>query len=359
MRLWFFGGLIVLVHTIACNSKQQQPAESAARLTINVNGTQLRESPGEDGRVVRELPQGAVLQDLGEVSDFTTRINLCGIWFDEPWLKVRTEDGVEGWVYGGALSFEMDDRSDIAKLLMEKRLQTLFGASLSDSIRIYRLRYQKIGSAQDFAETFRKGNALRDTMTRLMQDQILIQNPEELPDLFWLREAMPGMVPQLVAEGTAYFLFWDFAALNQQAKMTPESIDDDFVALNLELFPEDSIEYFFPAWFMQTWDYGGSSLLGRGVHYQTLEKIDKLLKKSDLFTPELTRLKTRLLNDITQPDVTYWEKKENIIIELDSITQANFEIFTNADKIALQTRRQQFETPERFGIQLNMQTGSY
>ena len=360
MRLWLLAGLITWLITTSCESEQkQQPTESVTRLTTNVEHTKLRETPGEDGKVIRDLPHGTVLQDIGEVSDFTTRINLRGIWFEEPWLKVRAEDGTEGWVYGGALSFNLDDDSKIAKILMDKRLQTSFGKELSDSIRMYRAQYQNIGSAEDFAATFRKGSSLREVMTRLMQDRILIQNPNELPDLFWLREAMPGMVPQLVAEGTAYYLFWDFAALNQRAKTTPEPTDDDFVALNLILFPEDSIEYFFPAWFMQTWDYGGSSLLGRGIHYQTLEKIDKLLKKSDLFTPELTRLKTRLLNDITQPDVTYWEKKENITTELDSIINANFSVLSNADKVALQTRRQQFELPQESGIQLNMQSGSY
>lgn len=360
MRLWILAGLTTWLIATSCGSEQKQrPTESVTRLTTNVEGTRLRETPGENGKVIRDLPEGTVLQDIGEVSDFTTRINLRGIWFEEPWLKVRTEDGTEGWVYGGALSFNLNDDSKISKLLMDKRLQTSFGKELSDSIRMYRAQYQNIGSAEDFAATFRKGSSLREVMTRLMQDRILIQNPDELPDLFWLRESMPGMVPQLVAEGTAYYLFWDFADLNQQAQATPEQADDDFVALNLMLFPEDSIEYFFPAWFMQTWDYGGSSLLGRGIHYQTLEKIDKLLKKSDLFTPELTRLKTSLLNDMTQPDVTYWEKKENIISELDSIIQADFTILTDADKIALQTRKQQFEAPQEFGIQLNMQSGSY
>ncbi len=355
MRLLFM--LLIVASLFACKKEAKEAA--AADFTTNVASTRLRETPGEEGKVIRELPQGAMLYDLGEVSDFTTRVQIRGIWFDEPWLKVRTEDGAEGWVYGGALRFEMDGNSKIARLLMDKRLQTTFGESLADSIRAYRQAFRQIQTAQDFVATFRTGSALRDTMTRLMQDRILIQNPEELPDMFWLHEAMPGLVPQLVAEGTAYFLFWNFGELKAMAQKTSESTDDEFVALNLTLFPEDSIEYFYPAWFMQTWDYGGSSLLGRGVHYQTLENIDKLLKKSDLFALELTRLKTRLLNDITESHVTYWETQEKITMELDSIIQANFSVLTNADKVALQTRRQQFEKPEESGIQLNMQAGTY
>ncbi|MBK7872272.1 MAG: SH3 domain-containing protein [Saprospiraceae bacterium] len=348
--------LCALLFLFAC--KKENKNVGVPNFTTNVESTRLRETPGEDGKVIQELAKGTVLYDLGEVSDFTTRVQLRGIWLDEPWLKVRTKDGKQGWIYGGALSFNIDEESPAAKQLIEKRLQTIFGKELADSIRIYREAFQNIQTEQDFAATFRQGSSLRDTLTNIMQDRILIQNPAELPDMFWLSKAMPGLVPQLVAEGTAYYLFWSFAALNAKAKTTPEAADDDFVAMNLTLFPEDSIEYFFPAWFMQTWDYGGSSLLGRGVHYQTLENIDQQLKKSDLFAPELSRLKARILNDMTEPHVTYWEKQENIISEVDSIINANFSVLSDADKIALQTRRKQFDEPEKHGIQLNTQAGN-
>ncbi|MFN7117286.1 MAG: SH3 domain-containing protein [Saprospiraceae bacterium] len=318
----------------------------------------LRDAPGENAKVILALPKGTILYDLGEVSDFTTKILLRGIEFDDPWLKVRTEDGTEGWVDGGALNFTMDDASKLTNLLINKRLVSLFGQALADSMVAYRQHFNAVKSAADMAQTYREGTALRDAVVGVMDNKITVNDPNELPDLFWLEQAMPGFVTQLVAEGTAYYLFWDYKKILQKVNNTVDTPDNDFVQLAIMLFPEDSVEYFYPAWFLQTWDYGGSSLLGRGVHQQLLQKMDEALQKSDLFAPEIRRWKTLLLNDITQPDVNYWEKQEKILAELDTILVKNYPILTAADKIALQTRRKQFENPSANGISVNQQAGN-
>lgn len=349
----------LIIGLASCKSEpKQQPTSAVTRLTTNLDEVRLREAPGEDGKVLRSLPKGAVLYDLGEVSDFTTKVQLRGIQFDEPWLKVRTEDGTEGWVYGGALNFGMQDATKLANLLMEKRLQTLFGKQLADNIKAYRIDYQNIKSASDLALAYRKGISLRDTMAILMQDRITVSDPSEVPDLFWLKETMPGFVSQLVAEGTAYYLFWNYKQLITKAKATTETPDDDFVQLAVALFPEDSVEYFYPAWFLQTWDYGGSSLLGRGTHLALLKKMDETLQKSDLFASEIKDWKQLLINDITDASVNYWESSEKIKKELDDIISLNFNILTEADKIALATRRKQFEKPTENKIQVNQQAGN-
>ena len=36
---------------------------------------------------------------------FTEKINLRGTTYDEPWLKVQTQEGQIGWVYGGGVKF--------------------------------------------------------------------------------------------------------------------------------------------------------------------------------------------------------------------------------------------------------------
>lgn len=329
-----------------------------SKLITNLEDVRLRDAAGENAQVIRSLPKGTILYDLGEVSDFTTKIKLRGIEFDEPWLKVRTEDGTVGWVYGGALNFRMNDESKLANLLMEKRLASLFGQALADSMAIYRQQFNAIQQAADFARVYRQGDALRDAVVRIMGDKIAVTDPYELPDLFWLEQAMPGFVSQLVAEGTAYYLFWDYKILLQKVNKTADKSDNDFVTLAIALFPEDSVEYFYPAWFIQTWDYGGSSLLGRGVHHRILEKMDETLQKSDLFAAEIRQWKTLLFNDITQADVNYWETQEKILAELDTILAKNYPILTNADKIALQTRRQQFENPAENNISVNQQSGN-
>lgn len=333
--------------------------EVVANFVTNIDNTRLREAAGPDAEVVKTLPRGAELLALGEVSNFTTQVTLRGITFDEPWLLVRTTDGVEGWVYGGALSFALREDSELANMLMEKRLQTLFGEELSARIRSYRQSFNAASSDEAMALAYREGTVLRDTLVRIMEEKIEVDNPEELPDLFWLEQTMPGFETQLVAEGTAYYLFWNYKTLAEKAANTGGTADDEFMALQVSIFPDDSIEYFYPAWFLQTWDYGGHSLLGRGVHFQTFQKIDKLLEKSDLFAPELTHLKTRLVNDMVEPYVTYWETKEKIQAELDTILQTNFNVLTAADKMVLKERRQLFEVPDSNRIEVNHQSGIY
>lgn len=355
----FLYGLFIFFVISSCQSdKKAQPESEKMRLTTNIEEVQLRDAPGENANVILVLPKGASLYDLGEVSDFTTKVKLRGIEFEEPWLKVQTEDGKKGWVYGGVLNFTMSDQSKLANLLMQKRLLALFGAQLASEIDSYRKHFQAIRSATDFANVYQEGTALRDTLVGLMGNKIVVNDPNELPDLFWLEQAMPGFVPQLVAEGTAYYLFWNYKGLIDKVKQTNESPDDDFINLAIAVFPEDSVEYFYPVWFLQTWDYGGNSLLGRGLHDQLLQKMDETLQKSDLFAAEIRRWKTLLVNDITETSVSYWEKQEKIIAELDTLLIRNYSILTDADKVALETRRKQFENPTENKIAVNQQAGN-
>ncbi len=346
--------LLLVLSVLGCTQKEPT---AVVQFVVHVERTQLRADPGENGKVLKELTRGAILYDEGEVSDFTTLITLNGIPHNEPWLKVRTDAGTIGWVYGGALSFDSERPTALTNMLIEKRLQSMFGLELATQIASYRELWKAMQTEQDFARVFQVGTKLRDTLTRVMGDRLTIQNPQEVPDLFWLQQAIPGFVPQLVAEGTGYFLFWNFKSLEEIAIKTNGTADNQFIDLNLRIFPEDSIEYFFPAWIIQTWDYGGSSLLGRGIHASLLGKMDEALSNSTLFKAEILRMKEHLINDISDSDVTYWEEQEKIVEELDTIIQSNFTILTNTDKIALTTRRLQFDEPEKHGIQLNMQAG--
>lgn len=70
-----------------------------------VDNLRIRQQPDRKAIIVNTVPEGAKLEFLGEKTDFTEKINLRGSLFDEPWLKVKTEQGLEGWVFGGAIKF--------------------------------------------------------------------------------------------------------------------------------------------------------------------------------------------------------------------------------------------------------------
>ncbi|MBV6427985.1 MAG: hypothetical protein KIPDCIKN_02508 [Haliscomenobacter sp.] len=355
--------LLLLVFWAGFSCRKQAPAPASPSepetvvdvFTVNVDGLQLRATPGPEGKTIRGLQLGESLTDLGEVSDFTTPVQLRGIAFNEPWLKIKTSKGEEGWVYGGALSFSSRGKS--ASVLLKKRLQTFFGEEVAQRIDAFRTDWETVSSSNALSACFLESAELKDELNAKLESGIQIRDSGELPDLFWLETAIPGHIPQLVAEGTVYTLFADYGAWRRRAEETEGKEDDAFFDLCIRFFPEDSIAYFFPAYFIQTWDYGGHSLLGRGIHRQLLSGLDRLFREKSPFTPEILRMKTDLVNDITAAEGTYWEKQDAIIRELEGILEAQYPILDKADRAALSTRLKQFQTPEKFSILLNQQSG--
>lgn len=361
--------LFICLLLISCSSKtdtsseapdtqaNQELAGTRLPLRVNIDYLRLRAAPGETGSVLFTFNQGDILYDLGEASSFTTRIKLRGIEFDEPWILVEDDKGNKGWVYAGGLDFELQNQSGTAQRLMQYRLQAVFGDALADSIRSYREAYRAAADSRTFARAYQTGMHLRDTLNHILVNKVEIQDYDRLPDLFWLREALPGFIPQLVAEGTLYQLFANYKDMAARAARTSGQEDDRFMALCLKIFPQDSIEYYFPGWFLQTWDYGGHSELGKGVHFDILDRMNKILAEDQLFEVEIEAFKTRLLDDITNAENSYWYPKDAILKELNQIQNASFGLLDDRDKTALEVRLRQFENPEANGIKLNMRSG--
>lgn len=238
----------------------------------------------------------------------------------------------------------------------KKELDTIFNSLLVNRIIDFQQQFKNRSSTISIAELYQIGAALRDTLMLPLNDYTKMQIEEGLPDLFWLQEVLPAYVPQVVAEGTAYYLFNDFRQWKAISSKTDDLLDDAFVDLNIQLYPQDSIEYFYPAYFLQTWDYGGSSLLGRDIHLNLLHAMEKHWADTtqQQFRKEVMVEKNRLLHDILEStDGGYWENQKNILRELDKIISIDFKILTKNDKIALRQRRQQFQNPKKNNILIN------
>lgn len=344
------------------HSSNEQAADQVEKkgtttFVVNIDRLRMRETAGEKGKVIKELDKGTILYDEGEVSDFTTRIKLRGITFDEPWLKVSTEDRTVGWIYAGAIHLGTTPDSELGKILREKRLINLFGQAGAERIRAYRSDFHSMTSAQEVLSTYQTGRKIRDEFVDELEEKIDAYNTDVQPDLFWLEEALPGFVPQLVAEGTVYYLFEDYRQWIAKAKATQELVDDQFVEFKIQAFPMDSIEYFFSAWQIQTWDYGGSSLLGRGFHLALLRTANELVEQKHPLSGEVLEVKRSIIEDILQPANTFWETKEKVLIEVDGILEADLAILDRNDRIALQARREQFNDPEAYDIKMNERSG--
>lgn len=325
-------------------------------LVVNMEQLRIRNAPGLDAQEIGKISMGSQVAYGGQMTDFTTKIKLDGVWYDEPWVSMLTHEGDTGWVYGGGILFEGENSEELSELLLQKRMKSFFG-SLTNSITRYRDNYANASTSEDFANVFHDGEEIRERMVVALEEKIPVNEVENLPDIFWIEDVFPGYVVELVAEGTQYYLFKDFKQLHHKARQTQGEEDDIFTDLALTIYERDSIEYFFPSWFMQTWDYGGHSLLGNQKHNDVLALADEVMEMSDFFVNDIDVFKKEVMRDITNPELTYWNDSERIVAELDSIIDMEYNILDTDDIISLKARRNQFKDYEANGIELNIRTG--
>ena len=81
------------------------PNEDYARLFVVIDKLKLRSEPGLKSEVLAELNLFDQVYFLDEMTDSTFEVNLGRMVVDEPYLKVRTKKGLEGWVYGAGINY--------------------------------------------------------------------------------------------------------------------------------------------------------------------------------------------------------------------------------------------------------------
>jgi hypothetical protein len=331
---------------------EQQVLSDPIELEVVLDNVRLRDAAGLKGKEIARLAKKSKVIFNGVFSDFTDKIKLRGIQYDDPWLKVRTDKGVEGWIYGGSLKFDANDVGlDLYNQLITKRMVKFFGKKTVFEIEQYQKSYREAKTDKDFALVYRNGkNLLKQLNNNCNSAEFFEEDGFEYPDLFWIDDPIPAMTLGLVAEGTVYQMFTDIDDLIKKAATTEGRIDDDFATL-LKDYYDDGIEYDFASYYLQTWDYGGYSLLGQGKHKALLNSLEKLAASGDLFTPEIKRLKMDLLEDITGGR-EYGENSEIILKELDDIIKTKYKIITDMELITLKNRRPMFEKPDDYEIQV-------
>jgi hypothetical protein len=77
-----------------------------AILFVVIDDLNLRTEPDLKSDVIDRLPLFTAVEYLQERTDFTTELKLSEtILVNEPWLKVRSPKGREGWVYGAGVDY--------------------------------------------------------------------------------------------------------------------------------------------------------------------------------------------------------------------------------------------------------------
>ncbi|MCR9290893.1 SH3 domain-containing protein [Saprospiraceae bacterium] len=84
-----------------------------SRLYVTINDLNMRKSPELDGDLITKLSLFEEVFFLNEVTDSTQKINLGKEIADEPWVKIKTKKGKEGWVYGAGVNYYKKKRGGV------------------------------------------------------------------------------------------------------------------------------------------------------------------------------------------------------------------------------------------------------
>lgn len=101
-----------LVINLADSTKTENN-EPFSQLYVTIDELKLRRGPHLDSTLLIKLPLFSKVYFLNEVTDFRQEINLGYEMANEPWIKVRTKQGIQGWVYGAGVNYYKKKRDGV------------------------------------------------------------------------------------------------------------------------------------------------------------------------------------------------------------------------------------------------------
>jgi hypothetical protein len=302
------------------DSGKTSPAYPAVELGVPL--FQIREAPDVESLGLGNLQKGDLLELLGPVSAHTTRLTIGEKTFYQPWLLVRTKAGTEGWVHAAVIAGEIPEGL---------RLKALIGKELAQEAERYDQAFHEMEEAASVVQTIRQAHQLCEQLTLVMQ----LQPPDMASEVARL---LPALSVSWVASAGSWHFYVDYKAFSMAARRSESSADEALLELFYAAYPVDSIGYLYPAWKLEVDNRSVFSLLGKGVHTSFLNRLDQTKHHRDIAGPEIEQLKALLINDMTEPTVLYWEAREKVLQELESILDNTFTVLTTSDTLALHQR---------------------
>mgnify|MGYP001027920039 CR=1 FL=1 len=87
--------------------------KEVSALYITIDNLKMRRTPDLKADVIKQLPLFERVYFMEEVTDSLYEINLGYEVAKEPWVKIRTQKGMEGWVYGAGVNYYKKKRSGV------------------------------------------------------------------------------------------------------------------------------------------------------------------------------------------------------------------------------------------------------
>lgn len=89
-------------------SKTKTVIKEVAALYVVLDQLKLRKGPSRDSAIVKEFKLHDRVYFLDQVTSFREKINLGDRMAYEPWVKIRSKSGHEGWVYGAGVHYHRE-----------------------------------------------------------------------------------------------------------------------------------------------------------------------------------------------------------------------------------------------------------
>ena len=81
------------------------PKKTGTTLYVTIDGLKLREQPGLKGEAIEQLKLYAPVTFLQQKTEWKQELSLGLEKVTDHWVKIRTESGKTGWVFGAGLHF--------------------------------------------------------------------------------------------------------------------------------------------------------------------------------------------------------------------------------------------------------------
>jgi hypothetical protein len=82
-------------------------------LFVTIDGLKMRKEPGLKGAAIVKLDLYEQVYFLNKRSEFTQEISLGKEKVTDHWVKVRTKEGKEGWVFGAGVNYYKEKRKGV------------------------------------------------------------------------------------------------------------------------------------------------------------------------------------------------------------------------------------------------------
>ncbi len=84
--------------------------DSYTTLYVTIEGLKVRKEPKLNSEVIDKLTLHERVKFLNERTDFRQKINIGTEYAYEPWVRIKSKRGHNGWVYGAGVHYDKWDR---------------------------------------------------------------------------------------------------------------------------------------------------------------------------------------------------------------------------------------------------------